>query len=72
MALPYDVLFLGSFAYAGYRTLGRWLKFNDDSAKHNTGACGCGSASLAVADSQQSLVSGCGCVHVLLNDFDAQ
>jgi hypothetical protein len=38
MALPYDVLFLGSFAYAGYRTLGRWLKFNDDSAKHNTGA----------------------------------
>ncbi|KIY96358.1 hypothetical protein MNEG_11603 [Monoraphidium neglectum] len=34
MALPYDALFLGSFAYAGYRALGRWLKFSDDSAKH--------------------------------------
>lgn len=38
MALPFDALFLGSFAYAGYRTLGRWLKFNDDNAKHKRGA----------------------------------
>ncbi|KAI8466609.1 MAG: hypothetical protein J3K34DRAFT_483969 [Monoraphidium minutum] len=38
MALPYDALFVGSFAYAGYRTLGRWLKFNEDNAKHREDA----------------------------------
>lgn len=38
MALPFDLIFAGSFAYAGYRTLGRWLKFNEDNAKHKGGA----------------------------------
>jgi hypothetical protein len=38
MALPYDALFLASFAYAGYRTLGRWFKFAEDDAKARDGA----------------------------------
>jgi len=38
MALPYDLMFLGSFVYAGYRTLGRWFKFAEDDARHRRGA----------------------------------
>ncbi|GBF98576.1 hypothetical protein Rsub_11301 [Raphidocelis subcapitata] len=33
MALPYDLLFLGGFAYAGQRILGRWLRFSGESSR---------------------------------------
>lgn len=36
--LPWDTLFLAGFAYSGYRTLGRWLKYTDDVAKRQSGA----------------------------------
>lgn len=36
--LPWDTLFLAGFAYSGYRTLGRWLKYTDDVAKSQSGA----------------------------------
>jgi hypothetical protein len=36
--LPWDALFLAGFAYSGYRTLGRWLKYTDDVAKSQSGA----------------------------------
>lgn len=35
--LPWDALFLAGFAYSGYRTLGRWLKYTDDVAKSQSG-----------------------------------
>lgn len=35
--LPWDTLFLAGFAYSGYRTLGRWLKYTDDVAKAQSG-----------------------------------
>uniref|UniRef100_A0A383W4Q6 UDP-N-acetylglucosamine diphosphorylase n=1 Tax=Tetradesmus obliquus TaxID=3088 RepID=A0A383W4Q6_TETOB len=31
--LPWDALFLAGFAASGYRTVGRWLKYTDDTAK---------------------------------------
>ncbi|WIA22255.1 hypothetical protein OEZ85_004578 [Tetradesmus obliquus] len=31
--LPWDALFLAGFAVSGYRTVGRWLKYTDDTAK---------------------------------------
>ncbi len=32
-----DAAFLGAFAYAGYRSVGRWLKFTDETAKRLDG-----------------------------------
>ncbi|KAF8056262.1 hypothetical protein HT031_006450 [Scenedesmus sp. PABB004] len=36
--LPWDSLFLAGFAYSGYRTLGRWLKYTGDTAKAQSDA----------------------------------
>lgn len=36
--LPWDALFLAGFAVSGYRTVGRWLKYTDDTAKAQSGA----------------------------------
>lgn len=38
MALPYDLLFLGGFAYAGKRIFGHWLRFSSDSGRAQEGA----------------------------------
>jgi hypothetical protein len=35
--LPWDALFLAGFAVSGYRTVGRWLKYTDDTAKAQSG-----------------------------------
>jgi hypothetical protein len=35
--LPWDALFLAGFAFSGYRTVGRWLKYTDDTAKAQSG-----------------------------------
>lgn len=42
MALPYDLLFLGGFAYAGYRTFGSWARFGEARERHQQGERGSG------------------------------
>lgn len=37
LLLPWDALFLAGFAYSGYRTVGRWFKYTDDTAKAQSG-----------------------------------
>ncbi len=38
MVLLSEAAFTGAFAYASYKTLGRWIKFTEDTAKRFDGA----------------------------------